>query len=146
MRITICRSLQRETFFTSDPTGAGNFKKYKMNYFKMALIGITLLASNIIKAQVSVNINIGSPPEWGPIGYTEVRYYYLPDVEAYYDIQTSMFIYYGNGGWLHEVYLPARYRSYDCMSSNQSELLLDISFNELPQDQTFSPLIAFSAL
>ena len=84
-----------------------------MNYLKIIAIGIIMLFSNIIKAQVSVNINIGSPPEWGPIGYTEVRYYYLPDVEAYYDIQSSTFIYFGDGVWLHRAYLPTRYRNYD---------------------------------
>jgi hypothetical protein len=66
-----------------------------------------------VQAQVTVNINIGTPPPWGPVGYTEVRYYYLPDVEAYYDIQASMFIYYVGGTWVHRDYLPKRYRSYD---------------------------------
>lgn len=72
-----------------------------------------MLFSTNTKAQVSVNINIGSPPLWGPIGYTDVRYYYIPDVEAYYDIQTSMFIYYGGGMWIHGSYLPGVYRNYD---------------------------------
>lgn len=79
------------------------------------VIGIAILFGGL-KAQVSVGINIGSPPPWGPVGYTEVRYYYLPDVEAYYDIQTSMFIYYGAGVWIREAYLPVRYRSYDLYS------------------------------
>lgn len=87
-----------------------------MNYFKIIAIGIIVLFSNTIKAQVSVNINIGSPPEWGPIGYTEARYYYLPDVEAYYDIQSSTFIYFGDGVWLHRTYLPVIYRNYDLYS------------------------------
>ena len=77
------------------------------------MLGIIFFISGSMKAQVSVNINIGSPPQWGPVGYTEVRYYYLPDVEAYYDIQSSVFIYYGNGVWLHEAHLPGRYRNYD---------------------------------
>jgi hypothetical protein len=84
-----------------------------MNYLKLTFIGILFFISCISKSQVSVNINIGSPPQWGPIGYTEVRYYYLPDVEAYYDIQSSVFIYYGNGGWLHRSSLPLRYKNYD---------------------------------
>ena len=45
-----------------------------------------------------------------------MRYYYLPDVEAYYDVQTSTFIYYGGGAWVHRRYLPVRYRSYDLYS------------------------------
>ena len=74
----------------------------------MALI----LAGNL-QAQVSVNVNIGTPPLWGPVGYTEVRYYYLPDVEAYYDIQSSMFICFVEGDWVHRAHLPSRYKSYD---------------------------------
>jgi len=84
-----------------------------MKTLKQIIIGIVLCLSGSLTAQVSVNINIGSPPPWGPVGYTEVRYYYLPDVEAYYDIQSAMFIYYGGGAWVHRAYLPTQYRNYD---------------------------------
>ncbi len=82
-----------------------------------------------MKAQVSVNVNIGSPPLWGPVGYTEVQYYYLPDVEAYYDVQTSMFIYYGGGVWIRRAYLPTRYRYYD-LYSGYKVVLTDYRGNE----------------
>ena len=84
-----------------------------MKNLKLILIGTLLVLSGAAKAQVSVNVNIGSPPMWGPSGYTEVRYYYLPAVEAYYDIEASMFIYYTRGVWVHRTYLPGRYRNYD---------------------------------
>lgn len=87
-----------------------------MKTLKLLIIGIILFNSNNINSQVSVNINIGSPPQWGPVGYTEVRYYYLPDVEAYYDIHTSMFIYFGGGVWIHRGFLPAHYSNYDLYS------------------------------
>ncbi len=64
-------------------------------------------------AQISVNVNIGAPPLWGPVGYNQVQYYYLPDVEAYYDVHTSNFIYLSSGSWVHRTYLPVRYRNYD---------------------------------
>ena len=79
-------------------------------------IGTLLVLSGAATAQVSVSVNIGSPPMWGPVGYTEVRYYYLPAVEAYYDIESSMFIYYSSGTWVHRTYLPSRYRNYDLYS------------------------------
>ena len=79
-----------------------------------AVIAITL--TGLLQAQVSVNVNIGTPPPWGPAGYSQVNYYYLPDVEAYYDVRSSMFIYYGGGVWLHRAYLPTRYRHYDLYS------------------------------
>lgn len=72
-----------------------------------------LLLAGTLHAQLSVNINIGMPPQWGPVGFTEVRYYYLPAVEAYYDVQTSMFIYSSAGVWVRRNNLPSRYRNYD---------------------------------
>lgn len=84
-----------------------------MKALKFIVIGMVLLIASTVQAQVAVSVNFGSPPPWGPVGYTGVRYYYLPDVEAYYDVQSSMFIYNTGGAWVHRKYLPAQYRSYD---------------------------------
>ncbi len=64
-------------------------------------------------AFAQVTIVIGTPPLWGPVGYSNVQYYYLPDVESYYDVHNSRFIYYEGGNWVHRKYLPLRYRRYD---------------------------------
>ena len=37
-----------------------------MKTLKLIALGIILLVSNSIQAQISVNVNIGSPPAWGP--------------------------------------------------------------------------------
>ena len=84
-----------------------------MKTIKLIAIGIFLLVTSATQAQVSVNVNIGTPPAWGPSGYTAVDYYYLPDVEAYYDIRASQFIYFGSGRWIRSRYLPRQYRNYD---------------------------------
>jgi hypothetical protein len=84
-----------------------------MKSIKLMVPVMLLFLAGLLQAQVSVSVNIGTPPLWGPVGYTEVNYYYLPDVEAYYDVQTSMFIYYSGGEWIHRTYLPDRYRNYD---------------------------------
>jgi hypothetical protein len=83
----------------------------------------TLLAGALVlsihagtQAQVSVNINIGNQPAWGPTGYNHVDYYYLPDVESYYDVSTSQYIYQEGGRWIFARNLPARYRNYDLYS------------------------------
>lgn len=65
------------------------------------------------QAQVSVNVNIGSPPAWGPAGYTDVRYYYLPDIGTYYDVGTRQYIYINNGAWVRTTVLPVAYRRYN---------------------------------
>jgi len=87
-----------------------------MKALRIFLFGIALGIAGITQAQVSVNLSFGTPPMWGPMGYSQVRYYYLPDVEAFYDVQSSMFIYYGGGKWVHRTYLPSRYRNYDLYS------------------------------
>ena len=85
-----------------------------MKTLKLTLLGIFfLVTTSSIQAQVSVNVNIGSPPAWGPAGYSAVDYYYLPDVQAYYDIRDSQFIYFGGGKWVRSRYLPTLYRNYD---------------------------------
>ena len=85
-----------------------------MKALKIFLTGIVLFLLSALQAQVIVNLNNGSPPPWGPAGYSGVRYYYLPDVEAYYDVQSSQFIYYNSKGvWIHRSSLPSRHRNYD---------------------------------
>ncbi|MFZ4724201.1 MAG: hypothetical protein ACOYMD_02010 [Paludibacter sp.] len=83
-----------------------------MKAFKLIIIAVFLF-SGAAQAQLSINVHIGSPPQWGPAGYSDVRYYYLPDVEAYYDIHNSTFIYIEGRNWVHRKYLPSRYRNYD---------------------------------
>jgi hypothetical protein len=65
------------------------------------------------KAQLSINVNIGSQPLWGPVGYDYVDYYYLPDIEAYYHVPNRQFIYLQNSRWIFSASLPSRYRGYD---------------------------------
>ena len=84
-----------------------------MRFLKLVVFGIVLFFAYTVQAQVSVHINIGTPPQWGPTGYSDVRYYYLPDVEAYYDVQTSMFVYFEGRSWVRRSYLPSRYKNYD---------------------------------
>ena len=79
----------------------------------IAAIGIASLAAMPAKAQVSLSINIGSQPQWGPRGYDHVDYYYLPDVDSYYYVPTRQFVYLSGGNWIHARSLPSRYRNYD---------------------------------
>ncbi|MGX7668467.1 hypothetical protein [Flavobacterium pedocola] len=84
-----------------------------MKSIKKVILGLILFFSFQSIGQVSVNVNIGTPPPWGPVGYVEARYYYIPDIQVYYDVSTSMFIYMGPRGWIHVHTLPSRYAYYD---------------------------------
>ena len=77
---------------------------------------ITMSSVFSSNAQVSVNINIGSQPMWGPVGYDAVQYYYLPDVQAYYYVPTHQFVYFSGNNWVFAANLPGRYRNYDLYS------------------------------
>jgi hypothetical protein len=64
-------------------------------------------------AQVSVHFNVGLQPLWGPVGYDYVQYYYIPDIDAYYDVANQDYVYLDNGVWVTSSYLPPRYGNFD---------------------------------
>lgn len=82
-------------------------------FILMALVASAAAIYQPAKAQVSVNINIGAQPQWGPRGYDYVDYYYLPEIQSYYNVPTRQFIYLDGNRWVHRKYLPAKYRNYN---------------------------------
>ena len=62
---------------------------------------------------VDVTINIDLQPAWGPIGYDYAAYYYMPEINIYYDINHSRFYYPSGSRWISAEYLPPSYRVYD---------------------------------
>jgi hypothetical protein len=74
---------------------------------------VVLLTSLFSFSQVSVNVNLGTPPVWAPADRVETQYYYLPDIDTYYDVPTSNFIYLNRGVWVRSKNLPARYKAYN---------------------------------
>lgn len=82
--------------------------------FTAALV-LGCITTQIASAQISIGLhfNIGSQPDWGPVGYDRADYYYMPDIDAYYDVPAHQYVYYEGNVWVHRTYLPARYRGYD---------------------------------
>ena len=78
--------------------------------FTVAIVAATLQTAN---AQVSLNINIGAQPSWGPRGYDYVEYYYIPDIRTYYHVPSRRYVYYEGSRWVHRTSLPRAYRGYD---------------------------------
>lgn len=91
-------------------------KKSNINMQRI-IIFITVLFtgsfSNYSQAQVNVSINIGAQPVWGPVGYDYAEYYYIPDIDAYYDVPNRTYVYYDNSRWVTMRSLPPRYQSID---------------------------------
>lgn len=77
------------------------------------LIGASSFYTSVEAQNISVNINIGRQPAWGPVGYDYVGYYYFPDLDVYYDVNGGLFVYSDRGRWISSRYLPYGYRDYD---------------------------------
>jgi hypothetical protein len=84
-------------------------------FFLVAILLVSLFAAKEGKAQLTVgfSFNIGNQPAWGPVGYDYAQYYYLPDIDVYYNVQSSQYIYFESGRWSYSEYLPSRARHYD---------------------------------
>ena len=85
---------------------------------KLIVMSVLLASSFIYKAadaqvRFSLNINVGSQPEWGPSGYEHVDYYYLPDLDMYYNVPNRTYTYLQGNHWVTVNSVPSQYRNYD---------------------------------
>ena len=85
---------------------------------KLFIFCLLFIATCNIQGQTEVKNIFGTPPEWAPANRVETQYYYLPDIDAYYDISSARFIYIKNGKWIRATSLPYRYRNYNLRGGN----------------------------
>ncbi|MDR2384516.1 MAG: hypothetical protein LBD80_02455 [Tannerella sp.] len=81
-------------------------------------LGLMIGMFNINKseAQIHVSINIDIQPAWGPSGYNYAEYYYIPELNIYYDVIHRLFYYPDGGRWISSMFLPVAYSYYDFYS------------------------------
>ncbi|HVW95003.1 MAG TPA: hypothetical protein VHA56_03460 [Mucilaginibacter sp.] len=85
-------------------------------------------------AQVSLNVGLRvgpvsiaytkAPVVAGPV-YNDAYdddYYYLPDVNAYYNIRAQRYFYFNGNAWVSALYLPGVYRDYDWRNARHYEI------------------------
>lgn len=63
------------------------------------LSGLLLATAPAARAQVNINVNVGRPA-WGPAVPQGAQYYYIPEVDGYYDLYAQQYIVLRNGRWL----------------------------------------------
>mgnify|MGYP001550950681 CR=1 FL=1 len=85
----------------------------KLIFTAAILISCVFAKQADAQVHLSVGINIGSQPDWGPVGYDHADYYYMPDIGVYYDVPAHQYISLSNGAWVRRAYLPVAYRNYD---------------------------------
>jgi hypothetical protein len=88
-------------------------------YVLILIAGILIAFTASVKAQLSfsIGVNISSQPIWGPTGYDDVEYYYLPDIDAYYYVPKHLFYFQVGDRWTSSSHLPSRYHDYDLYNS-----------------------------
>ncbi len=57
-----------------------------MKKIKLLISGLLLFFAGTMQSQVVVTATIGNPPPWGPGRCSRSKVYYIPDIQAYYDI------------------------------------------------------------
>jgi hypothetical protein len=84
-----------------------------------AVLFISAMGFKSADAQFSIhlNLNLGDQPEWGPTGYDHAEYYYMPDIDTYYDVPHHQYVYMSHGRWTRGAALPPRYANYDMYHS-----------------------------
>jgi hypothetical protein len=86
---------------------------------KKAILFVTLLLSGFLfktanaQIEATMKMNIGIQPVWGPVGHNYVEYYYLPDIDVYYDVFNHQYVYMEDGKWIFAEALPSRFSSFD---------------------------------
>ena len=79
--------------------------KFSLRLLAFALgTGLAFAAPTAARAQVSVGANIGIPP-WGPPVQQATQYYYIPEIDGYYDIYNGVYIVFDGQQWLQVPYL-----------------------------------------
>ncbi len=73
------------------------------------VFSVFIVQKSEAQIRINANINIGTQPLWGPVGYDYVDYYYLPDMDVYYYVPERRFIYLDAGRWIFAASLPTRF-------------------------------------
>ncbi len=95
---------------------ATNFKvlnQYVMRIFKNFFTALFVAALVPLYAQVEVTTTTTTLPDWGVADARDARYYYLPDMESYYDVRAGNFVYLDNGTWVRTKEVPPAHANVD---------------------------------
>src|SRR5476651_826848 len=79
------------------------------------LVAFIMLAGTFTsKAQLSLSVRIGTPPVWAPAAYAHnTRYYYIPEIDSYYDAYNHGYYYNDGPNWVFSASLPGIYAGYN---------------------------------
>ena len=73
--------------------------KFRSELLAFVFGAFAALAAPAAHAQVGVNAQFGRPA-WGPATPAGAQYYYVPEIDGYYDLQARNYLVQRNGRWL----------------------------------------------
>ena len=111
-------------------------KSIKIAIAVMLAFATTGITAQIVKvdktygntSNVKVQAAAASAPVWAKAAPANVNYYYLPDINTYYDAPAKVYIYEREGKWVRTSALPARYRGYN-LAAGRTVYLTDYRGN-----------------
>ena len=79
----------------------------------VALLGLLVLGSApAAQAQMRVGVQLGAPA-WGPPVGRHMQYYYIPELDAYYDLYNRAYLFFDGYSWVSSYALPPAYAGLD---------------------------------
>jgi len=81
-----------------------------MKTITQLILGLLVFSFNVSHAQVeleTVNIQAKKIDNTQKSSFVEVRYYYYPNLQAYFDTKVAMYLYEENGEWIENEKLPS---------------------------------------
>lgn len=103
------------------------------------ITGILLLIGNISQAQIAETNDIQPEHKMvanatDDLAFIATRYYYYPNLDAYFDSKEGLFIYNQNGQWLKIKELPTGYRGYSIYNG------MNFAVNDYNGDKPYTKL------
>ena len=95
--------------------------KFYIAAFLISILHVSAQTAAKVDKKYTKDIPVGivkKAPVWAKAAPVNVNYYYLPDIETYYDVPAQRYIYLKNGSWVRNSALPARYKGYNMYQSN----------------------------
>lgn len=86
------------------------------------LIVLLLLNINLMRSQQYEFVNSDESSAQEKIDLNTIRYFYYPNLEAYFDTKESIYIYKEKGEWIRKATIPSDYRGYS-IYNNRKEIL-----------------------
>jgi hypothetical protein len=80
---------------------------------KVFITTLTIAIFSIVSVSLHAQRNVNNQPDWGPSGYNYARYYYIPEINIYYEVTSGLYVYLSGNIWVKRHSLPSKYKKFN---------------------------------